>query len=148
MRILPPLYMLGFAACMWLLDRYMPFMHAIPLSARWISLVFITAGLIIDLTSLFLFLRAKTTPHPFQEEKASTLVTTGFYQYSRNPMYLGLLLLLIGWAIRLGSATPFMLLPLFVMVITSKQIIREEKALGEIFGEEYLIYKSRVRRWL
>ncbi len=126
----------------------MPFMQAIPFSARWSSLIFITAGLTLDFTSLFLFLRAKTTAHPFRENKAAALVTTGFYRYTRNPMYLGLLLLLIGWAIRMGSATPFLLLPLFVMVITSKQIIREEKALSKLFGEDYLIYKSRVRRWL
>ena len=140
--------MLVFAVFMWLLHKYMPFMQAIPFSARWLSLIFIVAGLTLDLTSLFLFLRAKTTAHPFHENRASTLVTTGFYQYTRNPMYLGLLLLLIGWAIRMGSATPFLLLPLFVMVITSKQIIGEEKALSEVFGEEYLTYKSRVRRWL
>lgn len=148
MRILPPLYMLLFAALMWLLNQYFPFMTVIQPSIKWLSTAFIVCGLCIDLYSLLLFFRAKTTPHPFHESKTSALVTTGFYRYSRNPMYVGLLFLLIGWGIRLGSATPFLMLPLFIFVITSQQIVKEEKVLRSLFGDEYTEYCARVRRWL
>jgi protein-S-isoprenylcysteine O-methyltransferase Ste14 len=63
-------------------------------------------------------------------------------------MYLGLLILLTGFAIFMGSLTPLMMLPLFVMVMNSQQILHEERVLEEKFGEEYLVYKRRVRRWL
>lgn len=81
-------------------------------------------------------------------QNTSDLVKTGLYHYSRNPMYVGLLVILTGYAIYLGSITPFLLLPLFYWVITTQQIIPEEKILEEKFGQEYLDYKKSVKRWL
>ena len=147
-KIFPPVFMLLFAVVMWLLDRYFPGMEVISEPWSLIGYGFIAGALLIDLWSLLLFLRAKTTFHPLQTEKTSTLVTNGMYRVTRNPMYLGLLLLLIGWAMLLGTLTPFLMLPLFVWVINSQQIQHEELVLEEKFGDLYLEYKQKVRRWL
>ena len=76
------------------------------------------------------------------------LVTTGLYKITRNPMYVGLLVILFGYGIWLGSLTPFLILPAFYWLITNMQIKPEERVLEEKFGQEYLDYKSKVKRWL
>ena len=80
--------------------------------------------------------------------KASQLVTGGVFRISRNPMYLGLTLLLVGWAIWLGNASPWLIPPLFVTLITVVQIIPEERALQQRFGEQYVSYQRSVARWI
>jgi protein-S-isoprenylcysteine O-methyltransferase Ste14 len=80
--------------------------------------------------------------------KASRLVTGGVFRISRNPMYLGLALLLIGWAVWLGSASPWLIPPLFVTIVTLLQIIPEEEALARLFGDQYVEYRRDVLRWL
>lgn len=147
-KIFPPVFMLVFAGLMWLLNNYLPIAELISEPWRRIGYGVIAVALIFDLWSLMLFFRAKTTFHPLQIDNTSTLVTSGMYRLTRNPMYLGLLLLLIGWAILLGSLTPFLLLPLFIWVINSQQIQHEERVLEEKFGEFYIEYKEKVRRWL
>ena len=72
----------------------------------------------------------------------------GVFRFSRNPMYLGLLLLLIGWAVWLGSASPWLVPPLFVIILTFVQIIPEEQALSRNFGEQYVSYRESVARWI
>ena len=79
---------------------------------------------------------------------ASRLVTGGVFRISRNPMYLGLTLLLIGWAVWLGSASPWLIPPLFVTIVTLLQILPEEEALGQLFGQQYVEYRRDVARWL
>ena len=140
--------MLLFAGAMWLLHSYFPLMEVVVEPWRRAGYGFIAVALVIDFWSLLLFFKARTTFHPLQADRTSTLVTSGMYRVTRNPMYLGLLLLLIGWAILLGSLTPFLLLPLFVWVINSQQIQHEELVLEEKFGELYVEYKNKVRRWL
>jgi protein-S-isoprenylcysteine O-methyltransferase Ste14 len=140
--------MLIFAACMWLLNQYFPLLQLI--SSPWNRLGFaVMAGaFLLDLSSLFLFIKRHTTANPFSPRKARHLVTTGMYRYTRNPMYVGLTILLTGWGIYLGSLSPFLLIPFFVVVLTVQQIIPEEKVLEELFSEQYLEYKKTVRRWL
>ena len=75
-------------------------------------------------------------------------MTDGIFRISRNPMHLGMLLLLIGWAVGLGSASPWLVPPLFVIVLTVVQIIRDERALHQRFGEQYVSYQRSVRRWI
>lgn len=144
----PPAYMLIFALLMWLLDRYFPIVELFQLPWNKLGFLIMACALFLDVSSLLLFFKRHTTPNPFTPEKAKTLVTTGTYHYTRNPMYVGLLILLTGWAVYLGSLIPFFLLPLFVVVLTIQQIIPEEKILEEKFGQEYLDYKSTVRRWI
>lgn len=106
------------------------------------------AGLLIDIVSVAAFIRARTTVNPLAPEKANALVISGLYRVSRNPMYLGMALVLAGWAIWLGQ--PLTLLPVaaFVALIEVMQIRPEEKALEEKFGDDYRRYKKRVRRWI
>ena len=78
---------------------------------------------------------------------ATHLVTTGLYRYSRNPMYMGMLVMLVGWWVWLGSVTPILLLPAFIIILTKMQIEPEEQALEAHFGEQYLAYKRQVSRW-
>ncbi|MDB2705302.1 isoprenylcysteine carboxylmethyltransferase family protein [Pseudomonadota bacterium] len=147
LKIPPPVYMLFMAGMMWLLDRYLPINEFI--SKPWDRLGFgiILLAIVTDGLSLLHFFRVRTSINPLYPEKANSLVTTGLYQWTRNPMYLGLLLVLLGWAIVLGSASPFIVLPIFTVVLTIQQIIPEEIVLEHKFGKSYRDYKQTVRRW-
>lgn len=147
-RIPPPVLMLLAAGLMWVLDRWMPLAQWI--NAPWNRLggLVATAGIVIDVAALVRFRKAGTTVNPLDPSRASYLVIEGVFRISRNPMYLGLVLLLIGWAIWLGSVGPLVVPPLFVIVITVVQIIPEERALHERFGQEYVSYQRRVARWV
>jgi len=81
-------------------------------------------------------------------EKASALVTTGLYTVSRNPMYLGLVVILSGWAVLLGNPINILTLGCFVLLINRVQIIPEEKVLLAKFGNQYSAYTNKVRRWI
>jgi protein-S-isoprenylcysteine O-methyltransferase Ste14 len=92
------------------------------------------------------FSKAGTPVVPF--ERSTALVTDGSYRLTRNPMYVGMVMILAGIALLLGTVGPWLPIPLFVWVMRSSFIIREERFLEELFGQQYLAYKSRVRRWL
>jgi len=94
------------------------------------------------------FWRAKTTMNPTKADAVSSLVTGGVFRFTRNPMYLSLLLYLLAWAVYLSSWLALLLLPAFVLYINRFQIRPEERALSSLFGSEYAAYKGRVRRWL
>ncbi len=147
LKIPPPLYLLLIATLMWLLDRFIPIQELIPVPWNRLGFLPIVFALFTDGMSLLQFSRADTTINPLHPENAENLVTTGAYHYTRNPMYVGLLFLLFGWAILLGSLSPFFLLPIFILILTTQQIIPEEKILEGKFGAEYNAYKSTVRRW-
>ncbi|MEJ2309671.1 MAG: isoprenylcysteine carboxylmethyltransferase family protein [Gammaproteobacteria bacterium] len=146
-RIFPPVIALITAGLMYLLDSYFPLVRLWEEPWNKAGLALMAIAIVIDVWSLLLFFIHRTTPHPLKPEKTSKLVTGGMYQFTRNPMYLGLLLLLTGLAVYMGSLTPIVMLPLFVMVLTNRQILHEELILEEKFGEEYRAYKQRVRRW-
>lgn len=94
------------------------------------------------------FRKANTTVNPVKPEKASTVVASGIFAYSRNPMYLALLLLLLSYACWLQNAITFAFAPLFVLYMNRFQIEPEERALENRFGSAYLQYKQKVRRWI
>ena len=94
------------------------------------------------------FRQAKTTVNPLAPEKSSALVSTGIYGVTRNPMYLGMMLVLAGWSVFLASGPAFLGLPGFVLYMGRFQIAPEESMLAKLFGTEYLDYKRTVRRWL
>jgi len=148
LKIPPPVYALGIGLLMWLLNEHFPLFHFI--SSPWnkigIGIILIAGSL--DLWSLVLFFKKHTTPNPMKPENTTGLVIKGLYKFTRNPMYVGLQIILIGYAIWLGSFTPFIILPIFYWIITKMQIKPEEKILEEKFGDEYLNYKNSVRRWL
>jgi protein-S-isoprenylcysteine O-methyltransferase Ste14 len=140
--------MLGFAIAMWLTDRYLPVAEWIGGDWQRAGYVVMTAALVIDLWALLLFHRSRTTIHPLRLGENRALVVAGVYRLTRNPMYLGLLLLLTGFAVRLGSVTPFLLLPVFVTVMYRFQIVHEERFLADKYGSAYDEYRARVGRWV
>ena len=112
------------------------------------SILGIIIGLACAIPSFRLFARYKTTISPLTPSETTTLVTEGMYRYSRNPMYLGLLLLTFSSTIWFGTWLGLILNIMFIFLINFLQIIPEEEALQEIFGEEYADYKKKVRRWV
>lgn len=147
-RIPPPLVGVATAAAMAALDAAAPGAALSFPGQKALAGAVALAGLAVDLVSVGAFWRAKTTVTPLKPEKAKTLVVTGLYRYSRNPMYLGVLMILAGWALWLGNPLNVVLLAGFVAFITVFQIKPEEDALREKFGADYEAYCKRVRRWI
>lgn len=113
-----------------------------------IAMALAAVGIGTAVAGVVSFRIAKTTVNPLHPEGASTLVTSGVYQLTRNPMYLGALILLIGWAAFLANALAFILVPSFVVYMSRFQIGPEEKALTSLFNSEFTTYCVKVRRWL
>jgi protein-S-isoprenylcysteine O-methyltransferase Ste14 len=105
-------------------------------------------GIAIAMGGVVSFRRAKTTVNPLRPEASAALVSTGVYSFTRNPMYLGFLIVLIGWAIFLSHLMAFALLPLFVLYMNRFQIIPEERVLSAKFAHHFTAYKETVRRWI
>ena len=105
-------------------------------------------GAVVCLLGIASFRRAKTTVNPMTPESASTLVISGIYHWSRNPMYLGFLLILCALACFLSNALAAALVPGFVLYMTRFQIRPEERALEARFGREFVAYQGQVRRWI
>jgi protein-S-isoprenylcysteine O-methyltransferase Ste14 len=144
----PPLALVFlFGALMWLVSAYSVFTIALPWRSAF-ALMFCTLGLAIVLTGVLTFRRAKTTVNPLTPEATTTIVTSGIYRFTRNPMYLGFLLVLAGWAIYLSNLLAFALLLLFVWYMNRFQILPEERALAAKFSHAFTAYKCSVRRWL
>ena len=110
--------------------------------------IIIIFGIIIILSAIVLFKKYKTTITPLKPSKATKLITDGIYKFSRNPMYLGLLLVLLGISIILNLFGGFFLIPLFILYLNLFQIIPEENAMVDLFKDEFLEYKKNVRRWI
>jgi len=145
----PPLALTLFIGwLMWLASRYVP-MFGQPLPVlQIVALVPAAAGVAIAVFGIVSFRRAHTTTNPLRPENSSALVTSGVYKWTRNPMYLGALLVLTGWALFLANALTFVLLPVFVAYLSRFQIIPEEAVLTARFGAEFDAYRARVRRWI
>jgi protein-S-isoprenylcysteine O-methyltransferase Ste14 len=146
LRVFPLLFMfvlIAMVASLWLL---LPGWRVYGEPATWFGVIPLTVGLLLIPVSAGLFRLRKTTLNPFGE--SSALVQDGLYRYSRNPMYLGMLLVLAGVAIGSGHLLAFVVLPVFVAVVSRQNIRGEEKFLEARFGDEYRSYKARVRRWI
>ena len=94
------------------------------------------------------FRKYRTTVNPMHPESTTALVTTGIYSFTRNPMYVGLLLVLAAWAAWLSNLLALVILPVFVAYVSRFQIVPEERALAARFGEQFALYCRRVRRWV
>jgi len=145
-RIFPPFYFLLAAALMVVLDRWAP-------GVRWLTTPLTLVGnfpFVVGLGFMIATMRAlrvhQTTIKPF--EPSATLVTGGPFRASRNPIYLGMTLMLLGVALFLGSATPWALVVLFAFWIQARFILNEETHLTEQFGDAYRSYQANVRRWV
>ncbi|MCB9944369.1 MAG: isoprenylcysteine carboxylmethyltransferase family protein [Geminicoccaceae bacterium] len=144
---LPPVYLLLVGAGMSLLDSAVPLVRfsngdALSVAGSVIAL----AGLVPAILAAWRMWRARTTIHPHHQPSA--LVTGGIFALSRNPIYVTDLLLLEGWALHLGSLSPWIGLPVFMIVVTWRFIRPEEDRLRETFGDAYTAYCQRVRRWI
>lgn len=115
--------------------------------ATGLALGLFIAGLLIALAGVIGFRRARTTVNPMQPETSRVLVQTGIYRFTRNPMYLGFLLMLAGYGVWLANLPALVWLIGYVLYLTQFQIIPEERWLTQKFGDEFLRYRQHVRRW-
>src|SRR5215813_13619831 len=148
LRIPPPVVMLLTGILMRLASSVIPAL-AFPIPARVaLAVALAVAGFVVASVAFFSFRRVRTTVDPRKPDEATNLVAAGLYKVTRNPMYLGLLLILTGWAIFLANAVAFVFLPVFVLYLNRFQIEPEERALALKFGAQYAAYRAKVRRWL
>jgi protein-S-isoprenylcysteine O-methyltransferase Ste14 len=145
-RILPPTYFYLALLVMLAVHFMFPVLKIIPSPWNAIGVIFLVAGIVLSLMGDGIFRKVGTTIKPYQESTA--LVTENVFRLSRNPMYLGYVFLLTGLAFLLGSLAPFLVIPLFMVLIEKIFIATEEKMLTEKFGQTYLDYQERVRRWI
>ena len=143
---LPPVYLLIGLLLAIGLHYQLPLATIVPSPYNWGGVALIVFGILIIAAPAVAFFRAETTIIPFQE--SSSLVITGLYRFTRNPMYVGMVLILVGTAVLCGSLSPFLVPVLFVLVINKMIISVEERMLERLFGDEYLEYKKKVRRWI
>ena len=148
LKIPPLLVWFAFAGAMLGVARFAPGLSFRLSATPAIALALAALGGVVALAGIFAFRNNRTTVNPLSPSTASVVVTTGVYRISRNPMYLGFLMALAGWAVHLSNVVAILLLPAFVAYLTRYQIKPEERALLAKFGSEYSQYMSRVRRWL
>lgn len=144
-RVLPPVYLLGAIVAMLALHYGVPGGRLVRAPWTYLSVLLITLGCGIVLACARTFQRRETTIKPF--EVSNALVTDGLYRYSRNPIYLAMLLILAGVAIGLGSISPWLVPPIFAWLIQTRFIKAEEAMLAAKFGDEFERYRQRTRRW-
>lgn len=143
--VLPPTYFLLAIILMILLRFLPPKLVVITVPINLIGMAPIVAGLALAVVGDRMFKRHGTTVKPF--EASSAFLTSGVFGFSRNPMYLGMVLVLVGLGLILGTVVPFVVVPLFVWLMTARFIVKEEAMLQAQYGEMYDEYKRRVRRW-
>jgi len=148
LRIPPDLVWLAVVALMWVASTLTPGFDVKAPVRIVASGAFVAAGVALIVTARIQLRRARTTWHPSEPGRTTGLVTDGVYRLSRNPVYLGMLAILIAWSAALGSLLALALTALFVAYLDRFQIGPEERALSEIMGSEYRAYAGRVRRWL
>ncbi len=148
LRIPPVAVTLLSAFVMWAVSGYSQSLRVpLPVRAGTAALLAVL-GLGIIVAGGLSFRTMHTTVNPMTPDAASALVVSGVYRYTRNPMYLGMALILLGWAAFLTSALSVIVLPVFVAYLTRFQIVPEERALALEFGADYAAYRAAVRRWV
>ncbi len=148
LKIPPVALVIGVALLMWLAAACAPRLNVrFPLQSI-VACVLGLSGIITCILGVVAFKRVNTTVNPTKPESSSSLVTSGIYRCTRNPMYFGFLLMLTGWAAARANLVAFLALPAFVLYLNQFQIKPEERALLSIFGDQFRAYCSRVRRWI
>ena len=148
LKVPPPAVALVVALAMWWVSRY-GLLEGVPLAWRvGAALVVAAVGAAFDVAGILAFGRAKTTVNPMKPEKSAALVNTGVFRITRNPMYVGMVFILLAWAVYLASPWALFGPLLFAAYITRFQIKPEERVLAARFGDEFASYTARVRRWL
>ena len=148
LKIPPAAVALVFAISMWAAAGHLPWGRFHFPGRHVLAALLLLAGMIAPLLGAWRFRKASTTVDPMHPDRTASLVTKGIYGRTRNPMYLGFLLLLLAWGLRLGSLPALLLITGFVLYMNRFQILPEERALERKFGDRFRAYKSRVRRWI
>lgn len=144
--IYPPIWLLLGLVVIFVCNEYFPGPRFTSLSGQIFGGLLIVIGLWLLVSANGLFTRAGTGVIPFRN--VSALVTDGIYRYTRNPMYLGMLAVLLGCAITVGASTALLIPPLFAIIIEWRFIRPEERMLRQLFSGEYSAYCDQVRRWI
>ncbi|HVT74658.1 MAG TPA: isoprenylcysteine carboxylmethyltransferase family protein [Lacunisphaera sp.] len=146
---IPPLVTFAvMGAAMWAVARTVPAANFSLPAGHLLAAALGVAGFAVATLGVISFRRARTTVNPLQPGAASALVVSGVYRLTRNPMYLGLLLMLAGWGMYLGHAIALALSAAYVPLMNRLQIQPEERALAAKFGPAFAAYQARARRWL
>jgi protein-S-isoprenylcysteine O-methyltransferase Ste14 len=148
LKIPPVAVFLVCGAAMWFVSMLFPSLSIHVPGGKAVAVVAAGAGIAFGVAGVLAFRAASTTVDPRYPEKSSMVVRTGVYGRSRNPMYLGLLLILSGWALFLAHALALVGLPIFVVYLNRFQIQPEERAMLSGFGSDYRDYRESVRRWI
>jgi protein-S-isoprenylcysteine O-methyltransferase Ste14 len=147
LKVPPPLVALISAVLMWVIARVIPSPVINLPGKEIIAAAILLLGVAVGIAGVVSFKLAKTTANPLTPEKTSSLVTSGVYRFTRNPMYLAMLIDLIALGAYLACPWSFIVIPLYVLYLNRFQIEPEERMLASLFGSAYTEYKSRVRRW-
>ena len=145
-KIPPPLIVLVLIVSIYFSSKKI-YLINIPMQLE-ISIFILSAGILIFVNPVLQFIKSKTTVNPIQFEEVNKLVTSGIFKYSRNPMYLGMLMIVLSTSIFYLNIYSILTPLLFILWINKFQIKREEEFLIEKFGDEYLSYKKKTRRWI
>lgn len=148
LKIPPPVVALLAALGVWGLARVTHTRAEPDLLRLVLAVVLVLVAAVFDVCGLLAFRRARTTINPMKPGASSAMVTGGVYRITRNPMYVGLVLLLCGWSVYLGSPWAWLGSLVFVAYVTRFQIVPEERVLTGLFGADYVAYRAKVRRWI
>lgn len=147
-KIPPPIVATAFAFWMWLVARWV---QPLQPPAPWLGItagVLVAAGAFVCLAGWRSFRQARTTVNPLKPETASSLVRSGIFQYTRNPMYLGFAIFLLAWACYLAAPAALLGVLAFIAYMNRFQITSDERVLAQLFGDAFHTYTTQVRRWL
>ena len=148
LKVPPPVVALVLALAMWLVARFTLTLEVGVTLRAAVAMAVALVGGAFSAAGAASFRQAQTTLNPMKPEEASSLVTTGIYRFTRNPMYVGALLVLLGWAVFLCAPWALFGPAVFVLYMNRFQIAPEERVLLSSFGEGYAAYRAKVRRWL
>ena len=146
---IPPLAVfLLFGAAMWVSDLLTPGYEFNALFRGVCIALLLFASAVFGIGGLYGFRQAETTVNPLDPERSTSLVTGGVYRLSRNPMYLALLLALAAWGLLLSNFYALAISGLFVPYMNRFQVLAEERAMEQLYGETFAAYREKVRRWI
>ena len=148
LKVPPPIVAVAIGTLMWAIARLVPGATITNPLAGYVAIAFAAVGVAIAASGVVALHRAHTTINPMKPETSAALVDRGIYRYTRNPMYLGLLCVLIAWTIWLSNVLAWIGPIAFILYMNRFQIGPEERALAARFGSQFSDYCARVRRWL
>lgn len=148
LKVPPAVVTFVFIVLMYFVSSIFSFLNIDFMFQIFLSVETAVSGFVLIVAGSYVFNEKKTSINPLKPQSATSLVTNGVYKFTRNPMYLGIVIILFAWLLFLGNILNIVNIVLFVLYMNKYQIIPEEKALEKLFNEEYLSYKAKVKRWI